>query len=82
VTLSQGGVFKIVALAQKAEYIWMDGQEGQKGIRFNEMRSKTKVIQKPIKAGSLDFPQWSFDGSRYSSPQPDHRVPTLKFLAA
>jgi len=60
----QGGVFKVMALAQKVEYIWMDGQEGQKGIRFNEMRSKTKVLQKPIKAGSLDFPQWSFDGSR------------------
>ncbi len=31
---------------------------------FNEMRSKTKVIQKPIT--SLDpkeFPDWSFDGS-------------------
>jgi glutamine synthetase len=48
---------------QKAEYVWMDGQEGQKGIRFNEMRSKTKVIQKDIPAGSLDFPEWSFDGS-------------------
>jgi glutamine synthetase len=63
VSARQGGVFKIMALAQKAEYIWMDGQEGQKGIRFNEMRSKTKVIQEPIKAGSLDFPKWSFDGS-------------------
>jgi hypothetical protein len=41
-------------------------QEGQKGIRFNEMRSKTKVIQNDIPAGSLDFPEWSFDGSRYS----------------
>ena len=29
---------------------WYDGQEGQpiKGNIFNEMRSKTKVIQKPI----------------------------------
>ena len=61
----QGNAFEIVALAQKAEYIWMDGQEGSKGVRFNEMRSKTKVIQNPIKIGSTDFPEWSFDGSRY-----------------
>ncbi|CAM6124304.1 unnamed protein product [Calypogeia fissa] len=49
--------------AQKAEYIWMDGLEGQKGIKFNEMRAKTKVMQKPLPAGSIDFPEWSFDGS-------------------
>lgn len=49
---------------QKAEYIWTDGQEGKKGILFNEMRSKTKVIQKPLPVGSTDFPDWSFDGSR------------------
>ena len=49
--------------AQKAEYIWFDGLEGQKDIFFNEMRSKTKVIQKPIPAGSTAFPMWSFDGS-------------------
>lgn len=55
-----------VNAVQKAEYVWTDGQEGQKGIRFNEMRSKTKVIQNDIPAGSLDFPEWSFDGSRYS----------------
>lgn len=54
---------RIAALAQKAEYIWADGQEGYKGILFNEMRSKTKVIQKPVPAGSVDFPSWSFDGS-------------------
>ncbi|KAG6547616.1 hypothetical protein Mapa_011065 [Marchantia paleacea] len=58
------GSCRVVAqLAQKAEYIWMDGQEGSKGIRFNEMRSKTKVIPKPLPAGSTDFPEWSFDGS-------------------
>ncbi|KAL3702526.1 hypothetical protein R1sor_020548 [Riccia sorocarpa] len=50
-------------IAQKAEYIWMDGQEGKKGIRFNEMRSKTKVIPRPLPAGSTNFPEWSFDGS-------------------
>ena len=50
------------ALAQRAEYIWTDGQEGMKGLLFNEMRSKTKVLQKPIPIGG-DFPDWSFDGS-------------------
>ena len=39
-----------------------DGQEGQKGIMFNEMRSKTKVLQKPVEVGGV-FPDWSFDGS-------------------
>jgi len=52
----------INALAQRAEYIWTDGQEGQKGIMFNEMRSKTKVLQKPLEVGAV-FPDWSFDGS-------------------
>ncbi len=56
-----------VNAVQKAEYIWMDGQEGKKGIHFNEMRSKTKVIHNDIPPGSLDFPDWSFDGSRYST---------------
>lgn len=33
------------AALQKAEYIWADGREGavDKGVIFNEMRSKTKV---------------------------------------
>lgn len=55
---------KVEAFAQRAEYIWMDGYEssGAKGVMFNEMRSKTKVIQKPIPVGG-DFPEWSFDGS-------------------
>lgn len=60
---SRKAVVTVTAVAQRAEYIWMDGQEGQKGIKFNEMRSKTKVIQKPIEAGSTDFPVWSYDGS-------------------
>ena len=51
-------------MAQRAEYIWADGLEGQKGVKFNEMRSKTKVIPEPLPAGSLDFPEWNFDGSR------------------
>jgi Glutamine synthetase, beta-Grasp domain len=48
------------------EYIWYDGLEGapEKGVVFNEMRSKTKVLQDGT--GSLDpkdYPDWSFDGS-------------------
>lgn len=55
---------KIVNLAQKAEYIWYDGSEGSesKGLLFNEMRSKTKVIPDSVPVGG-DFPDWSFDGS-------------------
>ena len=49
--------------AQRAEYIWSDGQEGEKGVKFNELRSKTKVLQKPVAVGGK-FPDWSFDGSR------------------
>ncbi|KAI7843486.1 hypothetical protein COHA_002962 [Chlorella ohadii] len=59
-------VVRVNALAQKAEYIWYDGQEGQavKGAVFNEMRSKTKVLQKPITSmNPAEFPEWSFDGS-------------------
>mmetsp|Transcript_13683 Transcript_13683/g.34444 ORF Transcript_13683/g.34444 Transcript_13683/m.34444 type:complete len:390 (-) Transcript_13683:41-1210(-) len=48
--------------AQKAEYIWFDGLEGQKEVMFNEMRSKTKVIQDPVSVGGK-FPLWSYDGS-------------------
>ena len=34
------------------------------GVVFNEMRSKTKVIQKPITSmDPKEFPDWSFDGS-------------------
>mmetsp|Transcript_7535 Transcript_7535/g.27351 ORF Transcript_7535/g.27351 Transcript_7535/m.27351 type:complete len:393 (+) Transcript_7535:77-1255(+) len=57
--------------AQKAEYIWFDGLEGQKDIMFNEMRSKTKVMQKPLPAGSTDFPMWSFDGSSTGQAEGD-----------
>lgn len=57
--------------AQKAEYIWYDGLEGQKDVIFNEMRSKTKVIQKPIPAGSTAFPMWSFDGSSTGQAEGD-----------
>lgn len=34
------------------------------GMQFNEMRSKTKVLQKPVTSfNAADFPEWSFDGS-------------------
>jgi glutamine synthetase len=59
-------VVRVNALAQKVEYIWYDGNEGkpEKGAVFNEMRSKTKVLQKPVTSmNPKDFPQWSFDGS-------------------
>lgn len=59
-------VVRVNALGQRAEYIWYDGGEGTpaKGAVFNEMRSKTKVLQKPVTSmNPKDFPSWSFDGS-------------------
>lgn len=58
-------MLRINALAQKAEYIWFDGLEGDvsKGLLFNQMRSKTKVIQNPRGLNPKDYPDWSFDGS-------------------
>lgn len=59
-------VFAIRAEMQKVEYIWFDGQEGAecKGLVFNEMRSKTKVMVEAVTSGKPeDFPDWSFDGS-------------------
>lgn len=61
-TKQAGAVSVKAELAQKVEYIWADGLEGQKGVKFNEMRSKTKVLQTPQPIGG-DFPEWSFDGS-------------------
>lgn len=68
VKLSQArfAVVRVNALGQRAEYIWYDGGEGTpaKGAVFNEMRSKTKVLQKPVTSmNPKDFPSWSFDGS-------------------
>jgi len=40
----------------KAEYIWVDGREGTRGLR-----SKTKVVEKAEKVS--DLPEWTFDGS-------------------
>ena len=33
------------------------------GLVFNEMRSKTKVIQEPLGLNPKEYPDWSFDGS-------------------
>ena len=50
--------------AQCAEYIWLDGKEGGKGWKFNGLRSKTKVLQTHVPAGTVDgLPIWNFDGS-------------------
>eukprot|EP00898_Chlorokybus_atmophyticus_P002792 jgi/Chlat1/3513/Chrsp23S03794 len=64
--LSRRSMSIVAGLAQRLEYIWSDGQEGQpsKGMLFNQMRSKTKVVQKPLSIGNeSSFPEWSFDGS-------------------
>ncbi len=65
-TQGRSVIVRVNALAQRAEYIWYDGNEGkpEKGMVFNEMRSKTKCIPKPITSmNAADFPSWSFDGS-------------------
>lgn len=57
---------RVSAAGQKLEYIWVDGQEGtpQKGMMFNEMRSKTKCLMKPIESHNpRDYSDWSYDGS-------------------
>ena len=41
----------------KAEYIWLDGHKPT-----SKLRSKTKIINKPVKKLG-DFPDWGFDGS-------------------
>eukprot|EP00195_Chlamydomonas_chlamydogama_P017147 CAMPEP_0202899312 /NCGR_PEP_ID=MMETSP1392-20130828/7572_1 /ASSEMBLY_ACC=CAM_ASM_000868 /TAXON_ID=225041 /ORGANISM="Chlamydomonas chlamydogama, Strain SAG 11-48b" /LENGTH=378 /DNA_ID=CAMNT_0049585467 /DNA_START=44 /DNA_END=1180 /DNA_ORIENTATION=- len=53
------------ALVQKAEYIWADGQEGMpnKGMIFNELRSKTKTFEADMGFDPAAYPDWSFDGS-------------------
>ena len=59
-------IVRVNAQTQRAEYIWYDGNEGkpEKGLMFNEMRSKTKCIPKAITSmNPKDFPSWSFDGS-------------------
>jgi len=61
--LTPGNVFASMT-AQCAEYIWLDGKEGNKGWKFNGLRSKTKVLQRPVAAGTLEgLPVWNFDGS-------------------
>jgi len=53
------------AYGSKAEYIWPDGNEGkpEKGVVFNEMRSKTKCLDKHLGFDPAAYPDWSFDGS-------------------
>eukprot|EP01023_Acetabularia_acetabulum_P003310 TRINITY_DN11397_c0_g1_i1.p1 TRINITY_DN11397_c0_g1~~TRINITY_DN11397_c0_g1_i1.p1 ORF type:complete len:383 (-),score=86.63 TRINITY_DN11397_c0_g1_i1:262-1410(-) len=72
---------RVQAAAQKAEYLWYDGLEGtpEKGLIFNEMRSKTKVI--PEAVTSMDaslFPEWSFDGSSTGQATGDNSDCILK----
>ena len=48
------------------QYIWSDAQEGNesKGLLFNDMHSKTKVLPPEKKAKSVsDLSIWSYDGS-------------------
>lgn len=65
-TASRRVAVRVQARGQKLEYIWCDGQEGKeiKGLAFNEMRSKTKCMMKPVESlDPKDFPDWSYDGS-------------------
>eukprot|EP00891_Asterochloris_glomerata_P004945 jgi/Astpho2/4945/Aster-06681 len=52
-----------IKIAQKAEYIWQKPVTCLQGLIFNEMRSKTKVIQEPLGLNPKEYPDWSFDGS-------------------
>jgi len=55
----------VSALKVKAEYVWCDGAEGtpEKGLLFNEMRSKTKTLTDSLGLDPKDYPDWSYDGS-------------------
>ena len=33
------------------------------GMIFNELRSKTKTLEKELSLNPADYPDWSFDGS-------------------
>ena len=41
----------------KLEYIWLDGSEPQ------QLRSKTKIVDKAETMNPEDYSMWSFDGS-------------------
>ena len=41
----------------KLEYIWLDGSEPQ------QLRSKTKIVEKADTLLPKDYSMWSFDGS-------------------
>ncbi|CAG9465926.1 unnamed protein product [Pedinophyceae sp. YPF-701] len=74
-------VCRVNALAQKCEYIWYDGAEGseEKGLIFNEMRSKTKVMPTPVTSmNPADFPEWSYDGSSTGQAEGNNSDMVLK----
>lgn len=57
--VSNAGILKkYLELDQKGsvqvEYVWIDG--------FNQLRSKTKTVQK-VPQSAADLPEWNFDGS-------------------
>jgi glutamine synthetase len=71
----------VLSAAQRAEYIWYDGNEGtpEKGLIFNEMRSKTKCIPEPITSmNAEDFPDWSYDGSSTGQAEGDDSDVVIK----
>ncbi len=47
----------------KLEYIWLDGSNPQ------QLRSKTKIVNKIDTMNPMDYPVWSFDGSSTSQAE-------------
>lgn len=50
----------------------------QQGAIFNEMRSKTKVLQEELGFNPADYPDWSFDGSSTGQASGDNSDCILK----
>lgn len=48
------------------------------GAIFNEMRSKTKVLQEELGLNPADYPDWSFDGSSTGQASGDNSDCILK----
>ncbi len=70
--MPSGGKYLLLVCAQQGVLTGVGRAQRQgaevprnvQGVVFNEMRSKTKVIQKPITSmDPKEFPDWSFDGS-------------------